>query len=107
MLSNKKYILDEKNGVFFDHQSVNSLVAAIKKFNYLYYETENLEDGNNKKTVSQEHVFHSSLLSPLEISKTPEKFSTHHFKEQLEEYLAQTISSTKVQFQQKHTNQER
>ena len=103
----KDYILDEKNGVFFDHQSVNSLVAAIKKFNYLYYETENLEDGNNKKTVSQEHISHSSLLSPLEISKTAEKFSTHHFKEQLEEYLARTISSTKVQFQQKHTNQER
>ncbi|MFC2702652.1 MAG: glycosyltransferase [Candidatus Nanosyncoccus sp.] len=103
----KDYILDKKNGVFFDHQSVNSLVAAIKKFNYLYYETENLEDGNNKKTVSQEHISHSSLLSPLEISKTAEKFSTHHFKEQLEEYLARTISSTKVQFQQKHTNQER
>lgn len=80
----KDYILDEKNGVFFDHQSVNSLVTAIKKFN-----------------------FYSSLLPPLEISKTAEKFSTHHFKEQLKEYLARTISSAKVQFQQKHTNQER
>ena len=103
----KDYILDGKNGVFFDYQSVNSLAAAIKKFNLLYHETENLEDENIKKSVSQKHASHSSLLSPLEISKTAEKFSTHHFKEQLEEYLAQTISSTKAQFQQKHTNQER
>lgn len=103
----KDYILDEKNGVFFDHQSVNSLAAAIKKFNHLSYKTENLEDRSNKKTASQEHVSNSSLLSPLEISKTAEKFSTHHFKEQLEDYLAQTISATEAQFQQKHTNQER
>lgn len=103
----KDYILDEKNGVFFDHQSVNSLAAAIKKFNHLSYKTENLEDRSNKKTASQEHVSNSSLLSPLEISKTAEKFSTHHFKEQLEDYLARTISATEAQFQQKHTNQER
>ena len=103
----KDYILDEKNGVFFDHQSVNSLAAAIKKFNHLSHKTENLEDGSNKKTASQEHVLNSSLLSPLEISKTAEKFSTHHFKEQLEDYLARTISATEAQFQQKHTNQER
>ena len=103
----KDYILDEKNGVFFDYQSVNSLAVAIKKFNLLYHKTENLEDENIKKPVSQKRASHSSLLSPLEISKTAEKFSTHHFKEQLEEYLAQTISSTKAQFQQKHTNQER
>ena len=103
----KDYILDEKNGVFFDYQSVNSLVAAIKKFNYLYHKTEKLEDENIKKPVSQKRASHSSLLSPLEISKTAEKFSTHHFKEQLEEYLTRTISSTKAQFQQKHTNQER
>lgn len=103
----KDYILDEKNGVFFDYQSVNSLAAAIKKFNHLSHKTENLEDGSNKKTASQEHVSNSSLLSPLEISKTAEKFSTHHFKEQLEDYLARTISATEAQFQQKHTNQER
>ena len=103
----KDYIEDGKNGLFFDYQSVNSLAAAIKKFNHLSYETENLEDRSNKKTASQEHVSNSSLLSPLEISKTAEKFSTHHFKEQLEDYLARTISATEAQFQQKHTNQER
>lgn len=103
----KDYIEDGKNGLFFESQTVNSLAAAIKKFNHLSHKTENLEDGSNKKTASQEHVLNSSLLSPLEISKTAEKFSTHHFKEQLEDYLARTISATEAQFQQKHTNQER
>ena len=103
----KDYIKDGKNGLFFESQTVNSLVSAIKKFNHLSYKTENLEDRSNKKTVSQEYISHSSLLSPLEISKTAEKFSRLHFKEQLEDYLARTISATEVQFQQKHTNQER
>ena len=103
----KDYIEDGKNGLFFESQTVNSLAAAIKKFNHLSHKTENLEDGSNKKTASQEHVLNSALLSPLEISKTAEKFSTHHFKEQLEDYLARTISATEAQFQQKHTNQER
>ena len=103
----KDYIEDGKNGLFFESQTVNSLVSAIKKFNHLSYKTENLEDRSNKKTVSQEYISHSSLLSPLEISKTAEKFSRLHFKEQLEDYLARTISATEVQFQKKHTNQER
>lgn len=103
----KDYIKDGKNGLFFESQTVNSLVSAIKKFNHLSYKTEKLEDRSNKKTVSQEYISHSSLLSPLEISKTAEKFSRLHFKEQLEDYLARTISATEVQFQQKHTNQER
>lgn len=103
----KDYIKDGKNGLFFESQTVNSLVSAIKKFNHLSYKTENLEDRSNKKTVSQEYISHSSLLSPLEISKTAEKFSRLHFKEQLEDYLARTISATEVQFQKKHTNQER
>lgn len=103
----KDYIKDGKNGLFFESQTVNSLVSAIKKFNHLSYKTKNLEDRSNKKTVSQEYISHSSLLSPLEISKTAEKFSRFHFKEQLEDYLARTISATEVQFQQKHTNQER
>ena len=103
----KDYIKDGKNGLFFESQTVNSLVSAIKKFNHLSYKTKNLEDRSNKKTVSQEYISHSSLLSPLEISKTAEKFSRLHFKEQLEDYLARTISATEAQFQQKHTNQER
>ena len=103
----KDYIKDGKNGLFFESQTVNSLISAIKKFNHLSYKTENLEDRSNKKTVSQEYISHSSLLSPLEISKTAEKFSNQHFKEQLEDYLARTISATEVQFRQKHTNQER
>lgn len=103
----KDYIKDGKNGLFFESQTVNSLVSAIKKFNHLSYKTENLEDRSNKKTISQEYISHFSLLSPLEISKTAEKFSRLHFKEQLEDYLARTISATEVQFQKKHTNQER
>ena len=103
----KDYIKDGKNGLFFESQTVNSLVSAIKKFNHLSYKIENSEDRSNKKTVSQEYISHSSLLSPLEISKTAEKFSRLHFKEQLEDYLARTISATEVQFQQKHANQER
>ena len=92
----KDYIKDGKNGLFFESQTVNSLVSAIKKFNHLSYKTENLEDRSNKKTVSQEYISHSSLLSPLEISKTAEKFSNQHFKEQLEKYLLQNIAVTKA-----------
>ena len=92
----KDYIKDGKNGLFFESQTVNSLVSAIKKFNHLSYKTENLEDRSNKKTVSQEYISHSSLLSPLEISKTAEKFSNQHFKEQLEKYFLQNIVVTKA-----------
>ena len=92
----KDYIKDGKNGLFFESQTVDSLISAIKKFNHLSYKIENLEDGSNKKTTSQEYTSHSSLLSPLEISKTAEKFSDQHFKEQLEKYLLQSIAVTKA-----------
>lgn len=102
----KDYIKDGKNGLFFESQTVNSLVSAIKKFNQLSQLSADSKTAPQK--ASQENQTpHSSLLSPLEISKTAEKFSNLHFKEQLEAYLAQTISATEVQFQQKHTNQER
>ena len=102
----KDYIKDGKNGLFFESQTVNSLVSAIKKFNQLSQISADSKIAPQK--ASQENQTpHSSLLSPLEISKTAEKFSNLHFKEQLEAYLAQTISATEVQFQQKHTNQER
>ncbi len=102
----KDYIKDGKNGLFFESQTVNSLVSAIKKFNQLSQLSADSKIAPQK--ASQENqTSHSSLLSPLEISKTAEKFSNLHFKEQLEAYLAQTISATEEQFQQKHTNQER
>ena len=102
----KDYIKDGKNGLFFESQTVNSLVSAIKKFDQLSQVSTDSKIAPQK--ASQENQTpHSSLLSPLEISKTAEKFSNLHFKEQLEAYLAQTISATEVQFQQKHTNQER
>ena len=102
----KDYIKDGKNGLFFESQTVNSLVSAIKKFNQLSQISADSKTAPQK--ASQENQTpHSSLLSPLEISKTAEKFSNLHFKEQLEAYLAQTISATEVQFRQKHTNQER
>lgn len=102
----KDYIEDGKNGLFFESQTVNSLVSAIKKFDQLSQISTDSKIAPQK--ASQENQTpHSSLLSPLEISKTAEKFSNLHFKEQLGAYLAQTISATEVQFQQKHTNQER
>ena len=102
----KDYIKDGKNGLFFESQTVNSLASAIKKFDQLSQISTDSKIAPQK--ASQENqTSHSSLLSPLEISKTAEKFSNLHFKEQLEAYLAQTISATEVQFQQKHTNQER
>ena len=102
----KDYIKDGKNGLFFESQTVNSLVSAIKKFDQLsQISTDNKI--SPQKASQENQTPHSSLLSPLEISKTAEKFSNLHFKEQLEAYLAQTISATEVQFRQKHTNQER
>lgn len=102
----KDYIKDGKNGLFFESQTVNSLVSAIKKFDQLSQISTDSKI-SPQKTSQENQTSHSSLLSPLEISKTAEKFSNLHFKEQLEAYLAQTISATEVQFQQKHTNQER
>lgn len=102
----KDYIEDGKNGLFFELQTVNSLVSAIKKFNQLSQVSADSKIVP-QKALQENQTSHSSLISPLEISKTAEKFSNLHFKEQLEAYLAQTISATEVQFQQKHTNQER
>lgn len=91
----KDYIKDGKNGLFFESQTVNSLVSAIKKFNQLSQVSADSKIAPQK--ASQENqTSHSSLLSPLEISKTAEKFSNQHFKEQLEKYLLQNIAVTKA-----------
>ena len=91
----KDYIKDGKNGLFFEPQTVNSLVSAIEKFNQLsqiFADSEIVP----QKASQENQTSHSSLLSPLEISKTAEKFSNQHFKEQLEEYLLQNIAVTKA-----------
>lgn len=91
----KDYIKDGKNGLFFESQTVNSLVSAIEKFNHLsqiFADSEIVP----QKASQENQTSHSSLLSPLEISKTAEKFSNQHFKEQLEEYLLQNIAVTKA-----------
>jgi Glycosyltransferase len=91
----KDYIEDGKNGLFFESQTINSLVSAIKKFNQLSQVSADITLSSNK--ASQEsQISHSSLLSPLEISKTAEKFSNQHFKEQFEAYLMQNLTITKT-----------
>ena len=84
-----------KNGLFFESQTVNSLASAIKKFNRLSQVSADSKIAPQKASQKNQ-TSHSSLLSPLEISKTAEKFSNQHFKEQLEKYLLQNIVVTKA-----------
>ncbi len=91
----KDYIKDGKNGLFFESQTVNSLASAIKKFNQLSQVSADSKIAPQKASQKNQ-TSHSSLLSPLEISKTAEKFSNQHFKEQLEKYLLQNIAVTKA-----------
>ena len=91
----KDYIKDGKNGLFFESQTVNSLASAIKKFNQLSQVSADSKIAPQKASQKNQ-TSHSSLLSPLEISKTAEKFSNQHFKEQLEKYFLQNIVVTKA-----------
>ena len=91
----KDYIEDGKNGLFFESQTIDSLVSAIKKFNQLSQASADIKL-LSKKAPQESQISHSSLLSPLEISKTAEKFSNQHFKEQLEAYLMQNLAITKT-----------
>ena len=91
----KDYIEDGKNVLFFESQTIDSLVSAIKKFNQLSQASADIKL-LSKKAPQESQISHSSLLSPLEISKTAEKFSNQHFKEQLEAYLMQNLAITKT-----------
>ena len=97
----KDYILDGKNGFFFEQQSVDSLAKSIKKFNQIYSESENRTEKNKEKSIAKNQTPHSSLLSPQEISETAEKFSNQHFKTQLEHYIKETLKKEGILFNKK------
>ena len=100
----KDYILDEKNGLFFEQQSVDSLAKSIKKFNQIYSESENRTEKNKEKSTAKNQTPHSSLLSPQEISETAEKFSNQHFKTQLEHYIKETLKIEGILFDKKQSD---
>lgn len=100
----KDYILDEKNGLFFEQQSVDSLAKSIKKFNQIYSESENRTEKNKEKSTAKNQTPHSSLLSPQEISETAEKFSNQHFKTQLEHYIKETLKKEGTLFNKKQSD---
>ena len=93
----KDYILDEKNGLFFESQTVNSLASAIQKFNQITENTSNPQTSkpHHQKTLSPETSMlsdsPSSFLSPTEISQTAEKFSKEQFKSTLKQFIYQTL----------------
>lgn len=100
----KDYILDEKNGLFFEQQSVDSLAKSIKKFNQIYSDSENRTEKNKEKSIAKNQTPHSSLLSPQEISETAEKFSNQHFKTQLEHYIKETLKIEGILFDKKQSD---
>ena len=100
----KDYILDGKNGLFFEQQSVDSLAKSIKKFNQIYLESENGTEKNEEKSTAKNQTPHSSLLSPQEISETAEKFSNQHFKTQLEHYIKETLKKEGILFNKKQSD---
>lgn len=100
----KDYILDEKNGLFFEQQSVDSLAKSIKKLNQIYSESENRTEKNKEKSTAKNQTPHSSLLSPQEISETAEKFSNQHFKTQLERYIKETLKKECILFDKKQSD---
>ena len=100
----KDYILDEKNGLFFEQQSVDSLAKSIKKLNQIYSESENRTEKNKEKSTAKNQTPHSSLLSPQEISETAEKFSNQHFKTQLEHYIKETLKKEGILFYKKQSD---
>ena len=100
----KDYILDGKNGLFFEQQSVDSLAKSIKKFNQIYSESENRTEKNKEKSTVKNQTPHSSLLSPQEISETAEKFSNQHFKTQLEHYIKETLKKEGILFDKKQSD---
>lgn len=91
----KDYIVNEKNGLFFDSQTVSSLVSAIQRFNQLAKNSADRQEKGQKhgqKTSSQKMILHnspSSFLSPPEISQTAEKFSKEQFRLELERFINQ------------------
>ena len=97
----------EKNGLFFEEQSVDSLAKSIKKFNQIYSESENKTEKDEEKSTAKSQTPHSSLLSPLEISETAEKFSNQHFKSHLVHYIETTLKKEGVISAKKQSNQER
>ena len=100
----KDYILDGKNGLVFEQQSVDSLAKSIKKFNQIYSESENRTEKNKEKSTAKNQTPHSSLLSPQEISETAEKFSNQHFKTQLEHYIKETLKKEGILFDKKQSD---
>ena len=100
----KDYILDGKNGLFFEQQSVDSLAKSIKKFNQIYSESENRTEKNKEKSTAKNQAPHSSLLLPQEISETAEKFSNQHFKTQLEHYIKETLKKEGILFDKKQSD---
>ena len=100
----KDYILDGKNGLFFEQQSVDSLAKSIKKFNQIYPESENRTEKNKEKSTAKNQAPHSSLLSSQEISETAEKFSNQHFKTQLEHYIKETLKIEGILFDKKQSD---
>ena len=100
----KDYILDGKNGLFFEQQSVDSLAKSIKKFNQIYSESENRTEKNKEKSTVKNQAPHSSLLSPQEISETAEKFSNQHFKTQLKHYIKETLKIEGILFDKKQSD---
>lgn len=61
------YLIPGKNGLFFDRQSVNSLVETIEKFNQL------------------------PPLSPTKVSNSATKFSESHFKSTLQDFIDEKL----------------
>ena len=69
------YIQDGKNGLFFEEQSVDSLVQTLKNF--------------EEKSVN-------SFLSPQEISATATKFSTENFHQKIRQFVEKVLKNQKT-----------
>ena len=69
------YIQDGKNGLFFEEQSVDSLVQTLKNF--------------EEKSVN-------SFLSPQEISATTTKFSTENFHRKIRQFVEKVLKTQKT-----------
>ena len=69
------YIQDGKNGLFFEEQSVDSLVQTLKNF--------------EEKSVN-------SFLSPQEISATATKFSTENFHRKIRQFVEKVLKTQKT-----------
>lgn len=69
------YIQEGKNGLFFEEQSVNSLVQTLKNF--------------EAKSIN-------SFLSPQEISATATKFSTENFHSKIRQFVEKVLKTQKT-----------